>query len=80
MPRQTEPNANNSLGELLRGMMPGCGGRSESTQTFPDYPGRHADVLIAALGCSTKLVKIKNLCDQVFIDSKVSYTHAPPTE
>ena len=24
MPRQTEPNANNALGELLQGMMPGC--------------------------------------------------------
>ena len=29
MPRQTEPNANNALGELLRGMMPGCEVRSE---------------------------------------------------
>ena len=57
MPRQTEPNANNALGELLRGMMPGCEVRSENTQTFPDYPGRHADVLIAAPGRSPVVVE-----------------------
>ena len=57
MPRQTEPNANNALGELLRGMMPGCEVRSENTQTFPDHPGRHADVLIAALGRSPVVVE-----------------------
>ena len=57
MPRQTEPNANNALGELLRGMMPGFEARSENTQTFPDHPGRHADVLIAALGRSPVVVE-----------------------
>ena len=57
MPRQTEPNANNALGELLRGMMPGCEVRSENTQTFPDYPGRHSDVLIAAPGRSPVVVE-----------------------
>ena len=57
MPRQTEPNANNALGELLRWMMPGCEVRSENTQTFPDYPGRHADVLIAAPGRSPVVVE-----------------------
>ncbi len=57
MPRQTEPNANNALGDLLRGMMPGCEVRSENTQTFPDYPGRHADVLIAAPGRSPVVVE-----------------------
>ena len=57
MPRQTEPNANNALGNLLRGMMPGCEVRSENTQTFPDYPGRHADVLIAAPGRSPVVVE-----------------------
>ena len=50
MPRQTEPNANNALGDLLRSMMLGCEVRSENTQTFRDHPGRHADVLIAAPG------------------------------
>ena len=57
MPRQTEPNANNALGDLLRGMMPGCEVRSENTQTFSDYPGRHADVLIAAPGRSPVVVE-----------------------
>ena len=57
MPRQTEPNANNALGELLRGMMPGCEVRSENTQTFPDHLGRHADVLIAAPGRSPVVVE-----------------------
>ena len=57
MPRQTEPNANNALGDLLRGMMPGCEVRSENTQTFPGYPGRHADVLIAAPGRSPVVVE-----------------------
>ena len=57
MPRQTEPNANNALGDLLRGMMPCCEVRSENTQTFPDYPGRHADVLIAAPGRSPVVVE-----------------------
>ena len=50
MPRQTEPNANNALGDMLRGMMSGCEVRSENTQTFSDHPGRHADVLIVAPG------------------------------
>ena len=30
MPRQTEPNANNALGDLLRSMMPRCQVRSET--------------------------------------------------
>ena len=57
MPRQTEPNANNALGEMLRGMMPGCEVRSENTQTFIDHPGRHADVLIVAPGHSPVVVE-----------------------
>ena len=57
MPRQTEPNANNALGELLRGMMRQCEVRSENTQTFTDYPGRHADVLITCPGRSPVVVE-----------------------
>ena len=57
MPRQTEPNANNALGELLRGMMQQCEVRSENTQTFPDHPGRHADVLITCPGRSPVVVE-----------------------
>ena len=57
MPRHTEPNVNNALGNLLRGMMPTCEVRSENTQTFPDYPGRHADVLVTATGRSPVTVE-----------------------
>ena len=57
MPRQAEPNANNALGDMLRGMMPGCEVRSENTQTFIDPPGRHADVLIVAPGRSPVVVE-----------------------
>ena len=57
MPRQTEPNANNALGDMLRGMMPGCEVRSENTQTFSDHLGRHADVLIVAPGRSPVVVE-----------------------
>ena len=56
-PKQTEPNVNNALGNLLRGMMPTCNVRSENTQTFPDHPGRHADVLIMATGRSPVVVE-----------------------
>ena len=42
MPNQTEPNANNALGDLLRAMMPGSRVLSENTQTFPVHPGQHA--------------------------------------
>ncbi len=57
MSHQIEPNANNALGDLLRGMMPGCQVRSENTQTFIDHPGRHADVLITAPGRSPVVVE-----------------------
>ena len=57
MPRQTEPNANNALGDLLRSMMPRCEVRSENTQTFSNHLGRHADVLITAPGRSPVVVE-----------------------
>lgn len=57
MPRQTEPNANNALGSLLRGMLPGCAVLAENTQTFADYPGRHSDVLITGRGRAPVVVE-----------------------
>ena len=57
MPNQTEPNANNALGDLLRAMMPGSEVRSENTQAFPAHPGQHADVLITAPGRSPVAVE-----------------------
>ena len=52
MPHQTEPNANNALGSLLRNMLRTCVVRSENTQTFAVHPGRHADALITSPGHS----------------------------
>ena len=57
MPQQTEPNANNALGDLLRSMMPGSKVFSENTQTFPAHPGRHADVLVTTPGRSPVVVE-----------------------
>ena len=45
---QIEPNVNNALAIVLRGMLPGCAVRSETTQVFTKHPARHADVLITA--------------------------------
>ena len=39
MPRQTEPNANNALGNLLQDMMPRGQVRSENTQAITGKPG-----------------------------------------
>ncbi len=61
MPHQTEPSANNALGNLLRKMMRGSGIYSETTQTFPDYPGRHADVLLTAPGRSPVAIEAEYL-------------------
>lgn len=49
MPNQTEPNANNALGDLLRAMMPGSEVRSENNQTFPAHPGQHATDLVVTV-------------------------------
>ena len=56
-PRQMEPNVNIALGNLLKGMMPTCTVLSEHTNTFPDHPGRHADVLVTATGRSPVTVE-----------------------
>ena len=50
MPRQTEPSANNALGNLLQRMMRGCTVRSENTQAFVDHPGRQPDIIITEAG------------------------------
>ena len=57
MPVHTEPNANYELGSLFRGMMPGCNVWSETRDTFPGFPGRHPDVLVAAPGRSPVVVE-----------------------
>ncbi len=57
MPRQTEPNANQTLGDLLRRMLPSCEVRSENTQTIVGHWGRHPDVLITGPGRSPVVVE-----------------------
>ena len=57
MPHQTEPNANNALALLLRGMLSAATVRPETTQMFPDHAGRHADVLVTAPGASPVVVE-----------------------
>ena len=55
--KQMEPNVNNALGNLLKSMMPTCTVLAENTQTFPDHPGRHADVLVTDTGRSPVVVE-----------------------
>ena len=50
MPRQTEPNADNAMGELLGRMLPRSGVRSENTRAIADRPGLRPDILITAPG------------------------------
>ena len=57
MPRQTEPNANNALGKLLRRMLPGSKVHSETTQTLEGFPGRHPDALIVSPGRAPVVVE-----------------------
>ena len=57
MPRQTEPNANNALGQLLRRMLPGSKVHSETTQTLEGFPGRHPDALIVSPGRAPVVVE-----------------------
>ena len=47
-PRQTEPSVNTALGELLKGMLPGCTVRSEHTRLIVGHPGLQLDNLITA--------------------------------
>ena len=57
MPQQTEPSANNALGELLAKMLPGSVVRSEHTQVIVDYAGRQPDILVTSPGRSPVVIE-----------------------
>ena len=52
MPRQTEPSANNALGNLLQSMLPRSQVGSERTQAISGQPGLRPDIIITAAGRS----------------------------
>ena len=57
MPQQTEQNANNTLGALLRRVLPKYAVRYENTQQIVNRPGLQPDVLITATGRSPVVVE-----------------------
>ena len=50
MPRQTEPSANNALGNLLQAMLPRSQVGSERTQAISGQPGKRPDIIVTAPG------------------------------
>ena len=61
MPRQTEPNANNALGNLLQDMLPRSQVRSENTQAISGQPGLRPDIIVNAPGRSPVVVEAEYL-------------------
>ena len=57
MPRQTEPNANNALGNLLQAMLPRSQVRSENTQAISGHPGLRPDILITEPGSAPVVIE-----------------------
>ena len=57
MPHQTEPNANNAMGDLLQAMLPRSQVRSENTQAIYGRPGLQPDILITAPGRSPVVIE-----------------------
>ena len=61
MPRQTEPNANNALGNLLKAMLPRSTVGSERTRTISGQPGKRPDILITAPGRAPVVIEAEYL-------------------
>ena len=57
MPRQTEPNANNALGNMLHEMLPGRQVWSENTRAISGRPGLRPDIIVTAPGRSPVVVE-----------------------
>ena len=57
MPRQSEPSANNALGNILGGMLPTFAVRSERTRQIVNQPGLKPDVLVTAPGLAPVVIE-----------------------
>ena len=57
MSHQTEPSANNALGNLLQGMLGKATVRSENTQVIEGHAGFHPDVLVTSPGRSPVVIE-----------------------
>ncbi len=57
MPRQTEPNANNALRELLQNMLGSSRVISENTRVIAGHPGLRPDILVTTPGSSPVVVE-----------------------
>ena len=57
MPRQTEPSANNALGNLLQAMLPRSEVRSEHIGIIAGQPGLRPDILITAAGSAPVVIE-----------------------
>ena len=57
MPHQTEPSANNALGNLLQGMLGKATVRSENTQVIQGHAGLQPDILITNPGRSPVVIE-----------------------
>ena len=57
MPRQTEPSANNALGNLLQSMLPRSQVGSERTQAISGQPGKRPDIIVTAPGRSPVVIE-----------------------
>ncbi len=57
MPHQTEPSANNALGNLLQAMLPRSEVRSEHTGMIAGHPGLRPDILITAPGSAPVVIE-----------------------
>ncbi len=61
MPRQTEPNANNALGQLLQPMLPGSRVLFENTRVIAGSPGLQPDLLITDPGRAPVVIEAEYL-------------------
>ena len=57
MPHQTEPSANNALGNILQGMLGKATVRSENTQVIQGHAGLQPDILVTATGRSPVVIE-----------------------